>query len=110
MKLFAARFSSIVIVQSHHAGTVGKRAAGRASAPSHNRRAGHSRQHSSKADHAYLASRQRQVHFVQRLEDVTFLDAVVDCSETSLSNLGEVSLDSNGEILLSEPSCGPFVA
>lgn len=27
---------------------------------------------------------------VQRLEDVTFLDAVVDCDETSLSNLGEV--------------------
>lgn len=28
---------------------------------------------------------------LQRLEDVTFLDAVVDCDETSLSNLGEVS-------------------
>lgn len=27
---------------------------------------------------------------LQRLEDVTFLDAVVDCNETSLSNLGEV--------------------
>ncbi len=27
---------------------------------------------------------------LQRLEDVTFLDAVVDCTETSLSSLGEV--------------------
>ncbi|KAL3139522.1 hypothetical protein ABBQ38_003845 [Trebouxia sp. C0009 RCD-2024] len=31
----------------------------------------------------------RDITGVQRLEDVTFLDAVVDCSETSLSNLGE---------------------
>ena len=28
--------------------------------------------------------------YLQRLEDVTFLDAVVDCTETSLSTLGEV--------------------
>ncbi len=27
---------------------------------------------------------------LQRLEDVTFLDAVVECTETSLSSLGEV--------------------
>ena len=28
---------------------------------------------------------------LQRLQDVTFLDAVVDCTETSLSSLGEVA-------------------
>ncbi|DBA67518.1 TPA: hypothetical protein ACH3X2_001798 [Trebouxia sp. C0005] len=32
----------------------------------------------------------RDITGVQRLEDVTFLDAVVDCTETSLSSLGEV--------------------
>ncbi|DBB04135.1 TPA: Leucine-rich repeat-containing protein 56 [Trebouxia sp. C0004] len=31
----------------------------------------------------------RDITGVQRLEDVTFLDAVVDCTETSLSSLGE---------------------
>ncbi len=79
-------------ITDRNARATGERATGRAAAARHYGRTGN--EDICQAVLTMMARPHRgslvQPAVLQRLEDVTFLDAVVDCTETSLSSLGEV--------------------